>query len=234
MLRRLWKESMSGDDYVKYLRKHGIKIGKNVNFRHPCHTVIDVSRPCLIEFGDNLDINDNFAVLTHDFGTFVFRGYYKDFVNSSGKVEIGNNIVFGRNVTILKGVTIGDNCIIGVGSVITKSIPPNSVAAGCPARVICSLEDYYKKRKNQQLNEALEYGSSIISQLQREPKIEDFKEEWVLFMNMNEYNSNPIMRKIVDFRIKGYVPIEDFLNREKPYQSFEDFRTAIHKYLKLN
>lgn len=111
----LWFESMNSEDYVRYLRKHGIKIGKNVNFRHPCHTVIDVSRPCLIEFGDNLDINDNFAVLTHDFGnfgTFVFRGYYKDFVNSSGKVAIGDNIVFGRNVTILKGVTIGDNCII--------------------------------------------------------------------------------------------------------------------------
>lgn len=106
---------MSGDDYVKYLKKHGIKIGENVNFRHPAHTVIDISRPSLVEFGNNLDINDNFAVLTHDFGnfgTFVFRGYYKDFVNSSGKVAIGDNIVFGRNVTILKGVTIGDNCII--------------------------------------------------------------------------------------------------------------------------
>jgi serine acetyltransferase len=43
------------------------------------------------------------------------------------------------------GVTIGDNCIIGAGSIVTKNIPSNSVAAGMPARVICSIDEYYHK-----------------------------------------------------------------------------------------
>ena len=133
--RRLWKESMSSSEYVCYLRNHGVRVGENVYFRYPAQSTVDLTRPCLIEIGDNVDINANFALMTHDFGTFVFRGLYGDFINSSGKVKIGNNIVFGRNVTVLKGVEIGDNCIIGAGSVVTKSTPEYSVVCGNPAIV---------------------------------------------------------------------------------------------------
>lgn len=51
-------------------------------------------------------------------------------------VTIGHNVWIGGDVTILPGVTIGDNCTIGAGSVVTRDIPANSIAAGNPARVI--------------------------------------------------------------------------------------------------
>ena len=51
-------------------------------------------------------------------------------------VSIGNNVWIGGSVTILPGVTIGDNVTIGAGSVVTKDIPANVVAAGNPCRVI--------------------------------------------------------------------------------------------------
>lgn len=51
-------------------------------------------------------------------------------------VHIGNDCWFGANVTVCPGVTIGDNCVIGAGSVVTRDIPANSLAAGCPCRVI--------------------------------------------------------------------------------------------------
>ena len=143
----------SSNRYVDYLRRQGIKIGQEVNFRYPEHTTIDVTRPCLVQIGNQVDINDNFAIMTHDFGTFVFRNLYHDFIASCGHVKLGNNIYIGRNVTILKGVTIGDNCIIGVGSIVTKDIPSNSVACGVPCRVICTIEEYYNKRKIQQVDE---------------------------------------------------------------------------------
>lgn len=226
-------EGMDNNEYISYIRKHGVRVGENVLFRNPVNNCIDFSRPCLIEFGNNLDINENFTVLTHDFGTFVFRGLYNDFVNSSGKIKIGSNIVFGRNVTVLKGVTIGDNCIIGAGSIVNKSIPSNSVAVGSPAKVVCSVEEYYKKRKSLQLKEALEYGRELaafkggVENLQ----MSDFSEEWVLFLSEAEYNENTSIQRHVDFRLKGRVDIHEFLNKPKPYPNFSAFKEAIKQSL---
>ncbi len=55
---------------------------------------------------------------------------------SKGTVVIGKNVWIGENACILPDVTIGDNCIIGAGSIVTKSIPDNSIAVGNPARVV--------------------------------------------------------------------------------------------------
>lgn len=108
-------------------------------FRSPRSCRVDVSRPSLVSIGDNVDFNDNFQLLTHDWACTVFRIKYHDFVNSSGHVTIGSNIYFGANVIVLKGVTIGDNCVIAAGSLVTHDIPANSVAAGLPCRGICSI-----------------------------------------------------------------------------------------------
>ena len=56
-----------------------------------------------------------------------------------GEVHIGNNVFIGYNCIVLKNVTIGDNTVIGAGSVVTKPIPANVIAAGNPCRIIKSL-----------------------------------------------------------------------------------------------
>jgi acetyltransferase-like isoleucine patch superfamily enzyme len=56
-------------------------------------------------------------------------------------VVIGNNCWLGGGITILAGVTIGDGCIIAAGSVVTRSVPPNSIVAGVPAKVVKSREE---------------------------------------------------------------------------------------------
>ena len=55
--------------------------------------------------------------------------------------RIGDNVWLGEKVSVLKGVTIGRNCIIGSNSVVTRDIPPYSVAIGSPARVVRSWND---------------------------------------------------------------------------------------------
>ena len=54
-------------------------------------------------------------------------------------VNIGKNVWIGSNSTICPGVTIGDNAVIGAGSVVTKDVPENMVAVGVPAKVIKSI-----------------------------------------------------------------------------------------------
>lgn len=62
-----------------------------------------------------------------------------------GCIKVGNNCFIGHSVIILPGVTIGDNVIIGAGSIVTRDIPSDSVVAGIPAKVVCSLDGYYEK-----------------------------------------------------------------------------------------
>ncbi len=147
--------------FVARLRRSGVKVGRGVVFRDPSSVTIDLTRPSLVEIGDRVDINVNFTIMTHDFASGVFLHKYGELVNSSGAVRLGNNIYIGRDVTILKGVTVGDNCVIGLGSVVMHDVPADSVAAGCPARVISTLDDYFAKRKRRSEAEAFEYARSI-------------------------------------------------------------------------
>lgn len=218
----------SSSNFVTYLRRGGVTVGQNVKFRYPKHTVIDMTRPSLIEIGNNVDINDNFTIMTHDFGTYVFRNLYNDFVASSGRVKIGSNIYIGRDVTILKGVTIGDNCIIGLGSIVTKDIPSNSVAAGAPCRVICSIEDYYRKRKELYYKEAIDFGVSIIENLKREPRISDFKEEWVLFLTDDDKKKHPEILPEVKSRV-GQIEDGFYKQNKLRYNGWSEFLEDIYK-----
>lgn len=59
---------------------------------------------------------------------------------SKGPVKIGDNVWIGRHVCVMPGVTIGDNCIIGANSVVTKDIPRNCVVAGSPAKIIRNID----------------------------------------------------------------------------------------------
>jgi len=66
-----------------------------------------------------------------------------------GKVKIHESCHFGANAIILPGVEIGPRSIVGSGSVVIKDIPPNSVAAGNPAKVLCTMDEYLEKHRQQ-------------------------------------------------------------------------------------
>ena len=132
---------------IKYLRDSGAKIGEDVNINN-----IDIlgSEPCLIEIGNHVYFSgDETRILTHDGSAarMYFFGLTDKIYDIFGKVKIGDNCFIGIKTIILPGVEIGENCIIGAGSVVTKSIPANSIACGVPARVISSVEQYYQKHK---------------------------------------------------------------------------------------
>ena len=190
---RMYYQS-SSKRYVEYLRKQGIEIGENCRIR-PKTARIDVTRPSLVSIGDNCYMNENFTLLTHDWVSNVFIHSERNFVNSSGKVRIGNNVSFGQNVMVLKGVTIGDNCFIGAGSIVTRDIPANSIAVGTPCRVVMSLEDYYQKRLIESQAEAMEYAKSIYERFGRMPVIDDFWEEFPFFVDGKDIDKYPRFRR---------------------------------------
>ena len=128
-------------------KQKGMKVGKNVSFVGMPHVS---SEPYLISIDDNTSISFDVAFITHDAATRVIRnlpGGNKETV-IYGPIKIGKNCFVGARTTILPNVEVGDNTIIGTGSVVNKSLPANSVCAGVPCKVICSLDEYMEKHKD--------------------------------------------------------------------------------------
>lgn len=187
----------SSERYVTYLKEKGVVIGANVRFSQLDNITIDITRPSLIEIGDNVRFTRGFTLLTHDFSFFVLRNLYNEYISSSGRVKIGSNVFFGFHSTVLMNSSIGDNCIIGTGAIVTGDIPSNSVAAGVPAKVICSVEEYYNKRKKCHIEEAFDYARSIQERHHRKPKVADFHEEFPLFLNgTDDCDDIPIKKQL--------------------------------------
>lgn len=100
----------------------------------------------MISLGDNVWITNGTKLINHDASVEMIRKANNlGWVDRVGKISIGNNVFIGNQCIILPNVTIGSNVIVGAGSVVTKDIPSNSVAAGNPAKVISTLEMYEKK-----------------------------------------------------------------------------------------
>lgn len=126
------------DIYSKYF---GVKIGSNVRCtgKH-----IHFSEPYLVEIGNDVTIAANVQFVNHEGGVWLFRKEFPG-INIYGKIVVGNNVFIGMNSIIMKDVNIGNNVIIGAGSIVTRDIPSDSVAVGCPAKVIKSVSDYKAK-----------------------------------------------------------------------------------------
>jgi len=129
-----------GDFTTEKLISMGMSVGSGFKRMHG--TILDPSHCWLIDIGDNVTLAPRVHILCHDASTKTFLGYTK-----IGRVTIGSNVFIGAESVVLPGVTIGDNVIIGANSTVTHDIPDNTVAAGCPARRICSLEEYLNKER---------------------------------------------------------------------------------------
>ena len=109
------------------------------------------TEPWIITLGENVHITNNVTFVTHDGGTLLYRKYQPD-LEITKPIVIGNDVYIGTNTTILPGVTIGSNVVIGACSVVTKNIPNNSVAVGNPAKVIKTADEYFEKIKKESLH----------------------------------------------------------------------------------
>lgn len=91
-----------------------------------------------LKIGDFVSIDAGVMIYTHDSTKHYVSGGKNEFV--SGPVTIGDNCVIGTMSMIGCGVTIGDHCVIGAHSYVNRDIPPYSIAAGVPARVIGKVQ----------------------------------------------------------------------------------------------
>ena len=219
-----WWASTSSERYVRWLRRSGVQIGNGVVFHQLKNLSVDLTRPCLISIGDQVQFTQGLTILTHGYDWVVLRNVYGEVLASSGPVNIGSNVFIGYNTTILKGVSIGDNCIIGAGSLVNKSIPPGTVAAGNPARVLCTIDDYHRKRQAAQFDEARVYAGLLRQRTGRAPVPSDFFEEFPQFLSGSQDEQG------LPVKAQFGPAYESFKrNHNAPFPTFEAFLAACDR-----
>lgn len=133
---------------IKYARKLGVNFVGNA---YIYGNVAWSTEPWIITIGDNVYITDGVKFITHDGGTLLFRDRVPD-LEITKPIVVGDNVYFGNNVIVLPGVTIGSNVVVGAGAIISRDIPDNSVAAGVPAKVIKTVDEYFEKLQKESLH----------------------------------------------------------------------------------
>jgi len=122
-------------------------IGDNVMANYRLH----IGAAKYVKIGSNTLFGSDCTVMDHSHGGY--KGEFhcdpsiapvkRDLVSSP--IIIGNNCWFGDRVFIMPGVTIGDGVVVGAGSIVTKDLPANSLAAGVPAKIIKKFSDITKR-----------------------------------------------------------------------------------------
>ncbi|MBO4334155.1 MAG: acyltransferase [Paludibacteraceae bacterium] len=125
---------------VKWARRLGVIVGESTELATTTHFP---SEAYLISIGNHVQITREVTFHTHGGGNVV-RHAIPDF-DCFGKIVIEDWVYIGSNSIILPGVTIGEGSLVAAGSIVTKSVPSNSVVGGNPARFICTIDEYIAK-----------------------------------------------------------------------------------------
>lgn len=116
-----------------------LQIGSNVRIgNHSCITVIDgvsIGDGCL--FSDYVYISDH----SHEFSPRSSEPLVSHPLKKGGRVVIGQNVFVGMRATIMPGVSLGNHCVVGASSIVTKSFPAYSMLVGAPAKLIKSFSE---------------------------------------------------------------------------------------------
>lgn len=122
------------------------------NYFYSNHGLI-ITDGARVSFGDNVFIAPNCCFTTAEHA--IDPEMRKAGVEIAKPITIGNNVWIGANCTVLAGVEIGDNSVIGAGSVVTKSIPKNVVAVGVPCKILREITN--EDRKTYPMHDSLKF-----------------------------------------------------------------------------
>lgn len=214
----------SPEAYIRYLRKCGVAIGEGSMIWDPQNTFIDTTRPHMLRIGKFAKITSGVKVLAHDYSCSVCTQKYGLHVGEAKATTIGDNVFIGMNTVILMGADIGDNCIVGAGSVVSGSFPDDSVIGGNPARVICTLRELFDRRRTSELEAAVTYARSFRVKYGRPPTTEDMSNafSWLyLPRTESSIREHPVLFKLNGVDMEKYK--QAFLDSSPQFESFDAF-----------
>lgn len=125
-----------------FIKGNGCKlsVGKGSLIDHST-SIILMGQGNRVEIGEECMFADKVEIWASD--THLITDMQGNPLNPSKPVLIGKHVWLGKGVNVLKGVTIGEHTIVGLGSIVTHDIPPHSIAAGNPAKVVKTGTDWH-------------------------------------------------------------------------------------------
>lgn len=143
--------------------------------------------------------------------------------DAGGRVTIGDNVFLGMNAIVLKGVTIGSNVIVGAGSVVTHDLPENTVCAGNPCHVICSLDDYCKRKAEGIVDDVYHLYYFLQQTRNRKPTPEDLLYFGYLFTKPESDERRSFAERIRLVADDDKEVRENYLYLKNIFSDFQDF-----------
>lgn len=212
----------SSEAYVNHMRGCGVEIGEGVTIFRPNKTVIDFQNGHLLHIGSYVQMTGPVTILTHDYSWSVLKRKYGEILGNQRYTYIGDNVFIGWGATILAGSHIGDNVVIGANSVVSGVVDSDSVYAGNPAKKICTLDEYYEKRKSRQLKEAVDFTLKYHQRFGKWPEEEKLNE--YLFLFRNEIDGMPEKFKSQSNLMGNEeITLEHLKQQKKQFQNFGEF-----------
>lgn len=136
-----WRYLKSPQEYAKHV---GVKMGKGCFIS----TRNFPAEAFMVEIGDYVRIACGVSFYTHGGVWALRKAYDNPKLDYFGKIKIGSYTHIGENAKIMPGVTIGSLCVIGAGTVVTKSVPDGCMVAGNPCRFIGYTDTFYQRMKD--------------------------------------------------------------------------------------
>ena len=224
----LFPNTYSSEAFLNFLSKKGVSVGSNCIIYSPNNTNIDIQRPEMLHIGNFCRITRGVTILCHDYSMSVARRKFHSFVGTAAETYIGDNVFIGMNATILMGTRIGNNCIVGAGAVVSGDFKDDSVIAGNPAKVICSIDGYYKKHLDRQYDSAKAYFFKLYENKKRIPTVEEMGNAFAwMYLPRNKEAVEKYNRF---FRLGGESyedVVDDFLCSKGMFESYDDFVKAV-------
>ncbi|RYZ89932.1 MAG: acyltransferase [Proteobacteria bacterium] len=198
-----------------FYNSSGLNIGGG-GFQHPdahftigdrCtihNNFINVCEP--VHIGDDVGLSPDTSILTHGYWLSVLEGYPR---LSSG-VKIGNGVIVGYRSLIMMGVSIADNCVVGAGSTVTKTLSRKGIYAGVPAKFIREIDIPNPEQKLALMEDMLKEYAAMAKYHGINPKVE----MQYPFIRVNEFRIN-----VETFDYEGSEDAET-----------DDFRDFIRKW----
>lgn len=209
-LKKVLKKAVYGaksdsESYVEHLKAIGMKIGDDCIVYVPTKTLIDEQYPWMISIGNHVRITEGVKILTHDYSWSVLKNYRGGVFGASGIVEIGDNVV------------------IGAGSIVTKDCEENSVYAGVPAKRIMNIDEFLMKRRDKQLDEAKLLARRYYERYRKMPEPAVFHEYFMLFETSESVTNNTVFEKKIrlgDSEEQTFLYMKEHAPKFKSYDEF--------------